>query len=46
MESMFIDSPDPDKRIFVLTNISDRFCAGLMTQIHEEQLNISMVEQD
>jgi hypothetical protein len=39
-------SPDPDKIICVLTDGSDRFYAGLVTQIHEEQLVLSMEEQD
>jgi RNase H-like domain found in reverse transcriptase len=38
--------PDPDKRICVLTDASDRFYAGLVTQIDEEQLDLSMEEQD
>jgi RNase H-like domain found in reverse transcriptase len=46
MESMTLAFPDPDKRICVLTNASDRFYAGLVTQIQEEQLDLSMAEQD
>jgi RNase H-like domain found in reverse transcriptase len=46
MESMTFAFPDPDKRICVLTDASDRFYAGLVTQIHEEQLDLSMEEQD
>jgi hypothetical protein len=38
--------PDPDKRICVLMDPSDRFYAGLVTQIHEEQLDLPMEEQD
>jgi hypothetical protein len=37
---------DPGKRICVLTDASDRFYAGLVTQIHEEQLDLPMEEQD
>jgi hypothetical protein len=37
---------DPDKRICDLTDVSDRFFAGLVTQIHEEQLNLPKEEQD
>jgi RNase H-like domain found in reverse transcriptase len=37
---------DPDKRICVLTDISDRFYAGLVTQIDEEQLDPRMEDQD
>jgi hypothetical protein len=40
MESMTLSFPDPDKRICVLTDASDRFYDGLMTQIHEEQLDL------
>jgi hypothetical protein len=46
MESMSLTFLDPDKRICVLTNASDRLYAGLVTQIHEEQLNLLMEEQD
>jgi RNase H-like domain found in reverse transcriptase len=46
MDSMTLAFPDPDKRICVLTDASDRFYAGLMTQIHEEQLDLPMEEQD
>jgi hypothetical protein len=46
MESMTLAFPDPDKRICVLTGASDRFYAGLVTQIHEKQLDIPMEEQD
>jgi hypothetical protein len=34
--------PDLNKRLCVLTDASDRFYAGLATQIHEEQLDIPM----
>jgi hypothetical protein len=40
MESMTLKFPDPDKRICVLTDASDRFYAGLVTQIDEEQLDL------
>jgi RNase H-like domain found in reverse transcriptase len=43
---MTLAFPDPDKRICVLTNASDRYYAGLVTQIHEEQLDLPMEEQD
>jgi RNase H-like domain found in reverse transcriptase len=46
IESMSLAFPDPDKRICVLTNASDRFYPGLMTQIHEEKPDIPMEEQD
>jgi RNase H-like domain found in reverse transcriptase len=46
MESVTLAFPDPDKRICVLTDASDRFYAGLVTQIHEEQLGLPMEEQD
>jgi RNase H-like domain found in reverse transcriptase len=46
MESMTLAFPDPDKRICVLTYASDRFYAGLVTQIDEEQLDLPMKEQD
>jgi RNase H-like domain found in reverse transcriptase len=39
MDSMTLAFPDPDKRICVLTDASDRFYAGLVTQIDEEQLD-------
>jgi chloramphenicol 3-O-phosphotransferase len=45
-ESITLAFPDPDKRICVLTDASDRFCAGLVTQIDEEQLDLPMEEQD
>jgi RNase H-like domain found in reverse transcriptase len=44
MESMTLTFPDPDKRICVLTDASNRFYAGLVTQIHEEQLELPMEE--
>jgi RNase H-like domain found in reverse transcriptase len=46
MDSMTLPFPDPDKRICVLTDVSDRFYAGLVTHIHEEQLDLPMEEQD
>jgi RNase H-like domain found in reverse transcriptase len=46
MDSMTLAFPDPDKRICVLTDASDRFYAGLVTQIDEEQLDLPMKEQD
>jgi hypothetical protein len=46
MESMTLAFPGPDKRICVLADASDRFYAGLVTNIDEEQLDIPMEEQD
>jgi RNase H-like domain found in reverse transcriptase len=46
MDSMTLAFPDPDKRIFVLTDASDLFFAGMVTQIDEEQLDLPMEEQD
>jgi hypothetical protein len=46
MESMTLAFPDPDKRICVLTDASDRFFAGLVTQVDKEQLDLSMEEGD
>jgi RNase H-like domain found in reverse transcriptase len=46
MESLTLELSDPDKRICVLTDASDRFYAGLVTQIDEEQLDLPMEEQD
>jgi hypothetical protein len=46
MESMTLAFPDPDKRICVLMDASDRFYAGLVTQIDEDQLDLPMEEQD
>jgi hypothetical protein len=44
MKSMTLVFQDPDKRICVLTDASDRFYAGLVTHIHEEQLCTLMEE--
>jgi hypothetical protein len=46
MDSMTMAFPDRDKRVCVLTDASDRFYAGSVTQIHEEQLDLPMEEQD
>jgi RNase H-like domain found in reverse transcriptase len=46
MDSMTLAFPDADKRICVLTDASDRFYAGLVTQIDEEQLDLPMEEED
>jgi RNase H-like domain found in reverse transcriptase/Integrase zinc binding domain len=46
MDSMTLAFPDPDKRICVLMNTSDRFYADLVTQIDEEQLDLPIKEQD
>jgi RNase H-like domain found in reverse transcriptase len=43
---MTLAFPDPDKRICVLTDASYGFYASLVTQIHEEQLDLPMEEQD
>jgi hypothetical protein len=37
---------DPDTRICVLTDAFYRFCAGLVTKIHEEQVYLPVEEQD
>jgi hypothetical protein len=42
MESMTLVFPDPDKSICVLTDASDRFYAGMVTQIHKEQMDRPM----
>jgi RNase H-like domain found in reverse transcriptase len=39
MDSMTLAFLDPDKRICILTDASDRFYAGLVTQMDEEQLD-------
>jgi RNase H-like domain found in reverse transcriptase len=46
MDAMTLAFPDPDKRKSVLTDASDRFNAGLVTQIDEEQLDLPMKLQD
>jgi hypothetical protein len=46
VESMTLAFPDPNKKICVLTDTSDRLYAGLVTQIDEEQLDLPMEEQD
>jgi RNase H-like domain found in reverse transcriptase len=46
MESMTLAFSDSDKRICGLTDASDRFYAGLVTQIDEEQLDLPMEVQD
>jgi hypothetical protein len=46
MDSMTLAFPDPDKRICVLADASDRFYAGLLTQIDEEKLGLPMEDQD
>jgi hypothetical protein len=46
MESMTLAFPDLGKRIRVLTDASDRFYAGLVTRMDEEQLDLPMEEQD
>jgi hypothetical protein len=43
---MMLVFPDPVKRVCVLTDDFDRLYAGLVTQIHEEQLDILMEEQN
>jgi hypothetical protein len=46
MESMTLTFSDPDTRICVLKDSPDRSYAGLVTHIHEEQLDLPMEEQD
>jgi RNase H-like domain found in reverse transcriptase len=46
MKSMTLAFPDVDKRICVLTDASDSFYAGLVTQVDEKQLDPTMEEQD
>jgi hypothetical protein len=46
MDSMTLAFPDPEKMICVLTDDSDRFYAVLVIQIHEEQLDLPIEEQD
>jgi hypothetical protein len=46
MESITLAFPDPEMRICVLTDASDRFYAVLVRQIDEEQLDLLMEEQD
>jgi hypothetical protein len=46
MYSMTLAFSDPDKRICILTDASDRFYAGLVTQIDEKHLDLPMEEQD
>jgi hypothetical protein len=46
MDSMTLAFPDPDKKICVLTDASNRFYAGLVTQRHEEQLYLPMEVKD
>jgi Reverse transcriptase (RNA-dependent DNA polymerase) len=46
MELLTLAFPDPGKRICVFPDASDRFYAGLMTQIDDEQLDLPMEEQD
>jgi hypothetical protein len=43
---MTLAFPDSGKRICILTDASDRFYAGLVTQIHEEQLDRPIEEHD
>jgi RNase H-like domain found in reverse transcriptase len=46
IDSMTLAFPDPDKMSCVLTNASDRFYDGLVTQTDEEQVDLLMKEQD
>jgi RNase H-like domain found in reverse transcriptase len=46
IKSMTLAFPDPDKRICVFTDASDRFYAGLGTQKNAEQLDLSLEEKD
>jgi hypothetical protein len=43
---MTLAFPDPEMRICILTDASDRFYAGSMTQIDEEYLDHPIEEQD
>jgi RNase H-like domain found in reverse transcriptase len=43
---MTLDFPDPDKRICVLTDAFYCFYAVLVAQIHEQQLDLPVEEQD
>jgi RNase H-like domain found in reverse transcriptase len=43
---MTLAFPGPYKRICVLTDASDRFFVGLVTQMDEKQLDLTMDEQD
>jgi hypothetical protein len=43
---MMLTLLDPDKRTFVLTDASGRFYAGLMTQIHKNQLTLLTAQED
>jgi RNase H-like domain found in reverse transcriptase len=45
MESITLAFQDPNNRICVITNASDLFYAGLVTQVHEEQLDLPMKEK-
>jgi hypothetical protein len=45
MKSMTLAFPDPDKRIYVLTDAPDRSYADFVTQIHKERLDLPMEEQ-
>jgi hypothetical protein len=46
MKSMTLAFIDSNRRIYTLTGASDRFYAGLVIQIQEEQLHLPMEEQD
>jgi hypothetical protein len=46
MDLVTLAFPDPGKRICISTGASDRFYAGLVTQIDEEPLDLQMEEQD
>jgi hypothetical protein len=46
MKSMTLAFPDPYMRIYVLTDAFYCFYTGLVAQIHEEQLDPPMDEQD
>jgi hypothetical protein len=45
IESMAWAFPTQARGSVHLTDFSERFCDGLVTQIHEEQLNLPMQEQ-
>jgi RNase H-like domain found in reverse transcriptase len=45
-DSMTMAYPDPSKRICVLTDASERFYAGIVTQVDESQLDLPIEQQD
>jgi hypothetical protein len=45
-DSMTMAYPDPSKRICVLTDASERFYAGIVTQVDKSQLDLPIEQQD